>query len=191
MFQQRRKTGMRGVASVAVDLAKSIYSDLSGHEVLLLGAGEIAESAARALKAAGATKLLIANRSYEKAEALAAQIEGAAARSLGLDFSRFTEAFSEGLPRSTRFFGSGRFLLCEFSTKEFERTGKAAFCLSRVGSTGRGEINESAGSNSIAVRREVELDSMTISDATLFEVPAVTDLELDDLELDCNGAGEV
>ena len=67
----------------------------------------------------------------------------------------------------------------------------AAFCLSRVGSTGRVEINVSAGSNSIAVRREVELDSMTISDATLFEVPAVTDLELDDLELDCNGAGEV
>lgn len=75
--------GQVSVASVAVDLAKSIYSDLSGHEVLLLGAGEIAESAARALKAAGATKLLIANRSYEKAEALAAQIEGAAARSLG------------------------------------------------------------------------------------------------------------
>ncbi len=75
--------GQVSVASVAVDLAKTIYSDLSGHEVLLLGAGEIAESAARALKAAGAVRLIIANRSYEKAEALAAQIEGAEARSLG------------------------------------------------------------------------------------------------------------
>ena len=74
--------GQVSVASVAVDLAKSIYSDLSGHEVLLLGAGEIAESAARALKAAGATKLLIANRSFEKAEALASQIVGASPRSL-------------------------------------------------------------------------------------------------------------
>jgi glutamyl-tRNA reductase len=75
--------GQVSVASVAVDLAKTIYSELAGHEVLLLGAGEIAESAARALKAAGATRLLIANRSYEKAEALASQIEGALARSLG------------------------------------------------------------------------------------------------------------
>lgn len=83
----RRETalgaGQVSVASVAVDLARTIYSDLSGHEVLLLGAGEIAESAARALKAAGATRLLIANRSFEKAEALASQIEGAQPRSLG------------------------------------------------------------------------------------------------------------
>jgi glutamyl-tRNA reductase len=75
--------GQVSVASVAVDLARKIYSDLSGREVLLLGAGEIAESAARALKAAGAQRILIANRSFEKAEGLAAQIEGAVPRSLG------------------------------------------------------------------------------------------------------------
>jgi glutamyl-tRNA reductase len=75
--------GQVSVASVAVDLARKIYSDLSGREVLLLGAGEIAESAARALKAAGATKILIANRSFEKAEALAEKIDGALPRSLG------------------------------------------------------------------------------------------------------------
>lgn len=75
--------GQVSVASVAVDLAKTIYSDLAGREVLLLGAGEIAESAARSLKAAGATRILIANRSFEKAEALAQRIEGAEPRSLG------------------------------------------------------------------------------------------------------------
>lgn len=75
--------GQVSVASVAVDLAKTIYSDLAGREVLLLGAGEIAESAARALKAGGATRILIANRSFEKAEALAAKIDGAEPRSLG------------------------------------------------------------------------------------------------------------
>ncbi|MGZ3474161.1 MAG: glutamyl-tRNA reductase, partial [Polyangiales bacterium] len=75
--------GQVSVASVAVDLARKIYSDLSGREVLLLGAGEIAESAARALKSAGAQRILIANRSFEKAEALASQIEGAVPRSLG------------------------------------------------------------------------------------------------------------
>ena len=75
--------GQVSVASVAVDLARKIYSDLSGREVLLLGAGEIAESAARALKAAGTTKLLIANRSFERAESLARLIDGASPRSLG------------------------------------------------------------------------------------------------------------
>ena len=74
--------GQVSVASVAVDLAKTLYGDLAGREVLLLGAGEIAESAARALKAGGATRILIANRSFEKAEALAHRIDGAAARSL-------------------------------------------------------------------------------------------------------------
>jgi glutamyl-tRNA reductase len=74
--------GQVSVASVSVDLAKTIYSDLSGRAVLLLGAGEIAESAARALKASGATRILIANRSFEKAEALAHRIESAEPRSL-------------------------------------------------------------------------------------------------------------
>jgi glutamyl-tRNA reductase len=75
--------GQVSVASVAVDLAKKIYSDLAGHEVLLLGAGEIAESAARSLKAAGAQKILIANRSFDRAETLAKAIGGAQPRSLG------------------------------------------------------------------------------------------------------------
>ncbi len=67
--------GQVSVASVAVDLAKRLYDDLAGREILLLGAGEIAESAARALQAAGASKLIIANRSFDKAEALARAID--------------------------------------------------------------------------------------------------------------------
>jgi glutamyl-tRNA reductase len=74
--------GQVSVASVAVDLARKIHGELAGREVLLLGAGEIAESAAKALKAAGASKILIANRSFEKAETLARSIEGASPRSL-------------------------------------------------------------------------------------------------------------
>ncbi len=75
--------GQVSVASVAVDLARRIFGDLHRREVLLLGAGEIAESAARALAAGGATRILIANRSFEKAEALAATIAHAEPRSLG------------------------------------------------------------------------------------------------------------
>ncbi len=74
--------GQVSVASVAVDLAKKIFGDLGGREVLLLGAGEIAESAARALKASGAGRILIANRSFERAEALAGKIDGASPRTL-------------------------------------------------------------------------------------------------------------
>lgn len=74
--------GQVSIASVAVDLARKIHGELTGREVLLLGAGEIAESAAKALKSAGAAKILIANRSFDKAETLARAIEGASPRSL-------------------------------------------------------------------------------------------------------------
>ena len=38
--------------------------------------------------------------------------------------------------------------------------------------------------DSLVALREVELDSITISGVVFFDLPAVTDLELDDLELD-------
>src|SRR5678816_253828 len=41
--------GTVSISSVAVDLAKRIFGDLSDHNVLLVGAGEMAEAAAKAL----------------------------------------------------------------------------------------------------------------------------------------------
>ena len=67
--------GQVSIASVAVDLARRLYDSLEGREILLLGAGEIGESAARALRAAGASKLIIANRSFDKAAALAKSLD--------------------------------------------------------------------------------------------------------------------
>ena len=62
--------GSVSIASVAVDLARRIFGDLSGHDVLLVGAGEMAEAAARSL-GKGSRALRICNRSFERAAALA------------------------------------------------------------------------------------------------------------------------
>lgn len=59
------------VGSVAVDLAKKVFGDLGRCSVLLIGAGKMGEAVARALAAAGARKVVVANRTIEKAEQVA------------------------------------------------------------------------------------------------------------------------
>ncbi len=70
--------GTVSISSVAVDLAKRIFGDLSDHNVLLVGAGEMAEQAAKAL-GKGARSIHVCNRSFERAANLAAQFGGTAA----------------------------------------------------------------------------------------------------------------
>ena len=71
--------GSVSIASVAVDLARRIFGDLGDHGVLLLGAGEMAEAAARALSK-GARAVRICNRSFDRAAALAGVMQASAAR---------------------------------------------------------------------------------------------------------------
>ncbi|MCH8536543.1 MAG: glutamyl-tRNA reductase [Alkalimonas sp.] len=59
------------VAFVAVSLAKQIFGKLDHVSVLLIGAGETIELVARHLKEQGATKLTVANRTYERGMLLA------------------------------------------------------------------------------------------------------------------------
>ena len=66
------------VASVAVDLAKKIFGDLSGKVVYLVGAGKMTELAARHLVAHGAGTMFVANRTFERAEQLARRFQGKA-----------------------------------------------------------------------------------------------------------------
>jgi len=68
------------VASVAVELAKKIFGSLNGKSVFLVGAGKMSELAARHLLAHGAASIIVANRTYERAERLAAKFEGTAIR---------------------------------------------------------------------------------------------------------------
>ncbi len=62
------------IASVAVDLARKIFGSLHGKTVLLVGAGKMSELAARHLIQQGATSILVANRTQEKASLIAGHI---------------------------------------------------------------------------------------------------------------------
>ncbi len=55
------------VASTAVELATRIFDDLAEKTVMLVGAGEMAELAARHFRRAGAHGLIVVNRSFERA----------------------------------------------------------------------------------------------------------------------------
>ena len=62
------------IASVAVDLARKIFGSLQGKTVLIVGAGKMSDLAARHLIQQGATSILVANRTHERAAQLAGQI---------------------------------------------------------------------------------------------------------------------
>ena len=66
------------MASAAVEMARHIFDGLEGKTVLLVGAGEMAELSGKHLVSAGASKVLVANRTFERAEALAASLSGQA-----------------------------------------------------------------------------------------------------------------
>lgn len=70
--------GAVSVGSVAVELAGKIFGDLRKRSVLILGAGETSERTARALSSRGVTDLRVSNRSLERAEDLAASVQGKA-----------------------------------------------------------------------------------------------------------------
>jgi len=66
------------VSSVAVELAEKIFGTLEKKTVLLIGAGEMCELAARHLVSGGVGKVLVTNRTYERAMALAQEFKGEA-----------------------------------------------------------------------------------------------------------------
>jgi glutamyl-tRNA reductase len=78
------------VPSAAAALAQHVFGELAGRRVLVVGAGEIGESAARNLAARGATIACVANRTLERAAALAERF-GAAASTLDDLESRLAE----------------------------------------------------------------------------------------------------
>ncbi len=78
--QVRTETAIGGsavsVAYAAVSLARQIFSDLSELTVLLVGAGETIELAARHLHGQGVQRLVIANRTLNRAQSLALEFDG-------------------------------------------------------------------------------------------------------------------
>src|ERR1043166_5022093 len=65
--------GSISVGSAAVELAEKIFSSLDDRHVMVIGAGDTSEKAARALLSRGAKSIIVANRSFDRAEALAAE----------------------------------------------------------------------------------------------------------------------
>ncbi len=70
--------GAANVSSVAVELASHVFGNLAGKSVLVVGAGKMSSLAAKHLYSNGAQRIVVTNRSPEKAEALAAEIEATA-----------------------------------------------------------------------------------------------------------------
>jgi glutamyl-tRNA reductase len=78
------------VSYAAVALAREIFGSLKGQRVLVVGAGKMAESAARHLRRAGVLEILVTNRTRERAVALAEAVDGRV-----IDYERFHEALPE------------------------------------------------------------------------------------------------
>jgi len=78
----RNETGIGqmavSISYVAVELARKIFGELDGLNVLLIGAGKMSEAAARHLHSAGAQKVWVVNRTFERAQEMAVQFQGEA-----------------------------------------------------------------------------------------------------------------
>lgn len=71
-------SGAVSVPYASVQLSKEVLGELSGREVLLIGAGKMSELAARYLMNAGACDMKIINRTFANAEALARKLKATA-----------------------------------------------------------------------------------------------------------------
>jgi glutamyl-tRNA reductase len=78
------------VSYAAVELAREIFGSLKGQSVLVVGAGKMAESAARHLKRAGVSEILVTNRTRGRAETLAAEVGGRV-----IDYDYFHDALPQ------------------------------------------------------------------------------------------------
>ena len=65
--------GAASVSSAALQLARQIFGSLAGRRAMVLGAGEMAQLALECLVNEGVRAAIVANRTYERAQALAAR----------------------------------------------------------------------------------------------------------------------
>ncbi|HYY76451.1 MAG TPA: glutamyl-tRNA reductase [Gaiellaceae bacterium] len=94
LFRQALRVGKRvrtetaigenpaSVSAAAAELAERVFEDLAGRRILLLGAGKTSDLTAANLISRGAGEIVVANRSVERAEALARRFNG---RGIGLE----------------------------------------------------------------------------------------------------------
>jgi glutamyl-tRNA reductase len=78
------------VSYAAVELARNIFGSLNGHSVMIVGSGKMGELAARHLHRSGARRIFVTNRTWERAEELAAIFKGRA-----VQYSEFVSTLPE------------------------------------------------------------------------------------------------
>ena len=78
------------VSFAAVELARKIFDRLDNKGVMIIGAGEMCELAARHFVSNGVSKVLVTNRTFDRAEKLAAEFEGKA-----IPFENFVDHLAE------------------------------------------------------------------------------------------------
>lgn len=74
----RIQQGSTSIGAAAVDLAEKIFGQLDGCRVMIIGAGEMSRTTAQSLVSRGAKSIIVSNRSFDKAEELAAELDGKA-----------------------------------------------------------------------------------------------------------------
>ncbi|MBW3552878.1 MAG: glutamyl-tRNA reductase [Gemmatimonadetes bacterium] len=77
--ETRLGTGAASVPSAAVELARKIFGPLKGRRALILGAGQTSELALECLAGDGVDRIVVANRTARRAEALAGKVGGRSA----------------------------------------------------------------------------------------------------------------
>ena len=81
--------GGLSVGAAAVELARQIFGDLRGRTVLILGAGKMSARVAQCLVSSGAHRVLVANRTFERAQELAREFSDASAPSEAVTWDDF------------------------------------------------------------------------------------------------------
>ena len=81
--------GGLSVGAAAVELARQIFGDLRGRTVLILGAGKMSARVAQCLVSSGAHRVLVANRTFERAQELAREWSDANASSDAVTWDEF------------------------------------------------------------------------------------------------------
>jgi glutamyl-tRNA reductase len=140
------------VSSAAVELAEKTFGGLQGKTVMILGAGQMGELAARHLVSRGAATVLVSNRTHANAVALAQALHG-----LAIHFSEIWQAMRQAdiVISST---GCPHFIITRDDVERLlkERNGRPIFLID------------------IAVPRDV--------DPAVREVPGCTLVNMDGLE---------
>jgi glutamyl-tRNA reductase len=78
------------VSYAAIELAREIFGSLEGKRVLVVGAGKMSESAARHLRRAGVSEILVTNRTRERAVTMAEEFGGRV-----IDYEKFSTAMPD------------------------------------------------------------------------------------------------